>query len=164
VQGDGWKTILSKIHEQGGFVQVKAEANWKPIGWMFCSSPKKNRAEALKARGLSDEQLYCRMKVDEPHWHKIFKTDEGKIVIEWDYIYYEGAPEGEATWSPEYAERQRCAKYHICQSCKELLKGEFNGEDYHSPYWIPLTKWWFWCTKCWEKYFGKDHIDYAGRR
>jgi len=146
----------------------KINASYKEKGWLYCSGlisdcpPGKPISKRYPDSSYSDWEHYaCRQRTSKSHWHKIFETEEGKSVIEWDYIYYEGAPEQEATWSEEHAERQHCAKYHLCQSCKEPLKGEFNGEHYHTPYWIPLTKWYFWCTECWNKFYPEGHTDYA---
>ena len=81
-----------------------------------------------------------------------------KLVIATGRAVHE---DGKGGWGvvtdEELTERKRCSDNNLCQRCKKPLKGEHWGEDYHTPYWIPLCHGYFWCTECWDKGYHKGH-------
>ena len=130
----------------------------KENGWSYCSGIVPCR-QRLKF-GLFIQDREKRSK--EPHWHKIYESEEGKAFIDFDVMYEQPGScriTGEVSYL-EHEEKDYCVDKHLCIECKRQIGRE---EDF---YMLRYPRGYCWCTECntsrYEYFKGRDGYDGKG--
>lgn len=118
-------------------------------GWQYCSG---------NCRQQQYGDILKRLK--EPHWHRTYETDEGKTIIDLDYLYdINGTIYGNPLISDAVlAEHKYCFDNHLCWKCKRQIgKEDFYGVNVpNSPHW---------CTECGKGYvLRQSYYNKEGKR